>query len=193
MKTAERPPARERILDVADRLFYGRGIHAVGIDTIVAESGAAKTTLYSHFRSKDELIAAYLRRRSERWREHLDAELATYDGPPAERILHVFDLLGEWFSQPDYRGCPFINACAEFVGAEHPAAVVTREHRERLRTTFTLLCAEAGADAPELLADQLLMLYDAAMITANIQRTATAAQTAKTAAATLLRSSNRWT
>jgi len=187
VRAADRPPARERILDVADRLFYERGIHAVGVDAIVAESDVAKTTLYSHFGSKDELVAAYLRRRSERWREHLHAELDAYPGPAAERVLHVFDLLGEWFAEPGYRGCPFINACAEFASDDHPAAIATRAYRAWLRATFAGLSAEAGAAAPDALAAQLLLLYDAAMITAHLERAPSAAETAKTAAATLLR------
>ena len=180
-------PARERILGVADRLFYERGIHAVGVDTIVAESGAAKTTLYHHFASKDELVAAYLRGRSARWRTHLDAELDAHPGPPTERILHVYDLLGAWFAEPGFRGCPFINACAEFADPEHPAAVAAREHRARLRETVTGLCSDAGARQPGELAAQLLLLYDAAMVAAQVQGTPEAATTARTAAATLLR------
>lgn len=189
--TTQPLPARERILDVADRLFYGEGIHAVGIDTVVAQSGAAKTTLYSHFRSKDDLIAAYLRRRSERWRAHLEAELGAHTGTPAERLLHVFDLLGEWFSDPGYRGCPFINACAEFADPDHPAAIASREHRRRLHAMFRELCAQEGATAPDLVAAQLLLLYDGAMISANIEGTPSVAETAKTAAAALLRESRR--
>jgi AcrR family transcriptional regulator len=190
MTTAERAPARDRILDVADRLFYSRGIHAVGVDTIVAESGAAKTTLYSHYRSKDELIAAYLRRRSERWRAHLDAQLEAHGGPAAARLLHVFDLLGDWFADPGYRGCPFINACAEF-DAEHAAAAVVREHRELLHATFAALGSEAGVDSPDLVATQVMLLYDGAMVKAHIDGTPAAAQAAKAAAATVLGAATR--
>ena len=179
-------PARERILDVADRLFYERGIHAVGVDTVVAESRAAKTTLYSHFRSKDDLVAAYLRRRSERWLTFLDEQLAAQGGAAAARILRVFDLLGDWFGEPGYRGCPFINACAEFSGADHPAAVVTREHRAQLTARFVGLAGEAGATAPERLAAQLVLLYDAAMVSAQIDGGPAAARTARDAAAVLL-------
>lgn len=185
MTMTDRPPARERILDVADRLFYERGIHAVGVDAIVAESGAAKTTLYSHFRSKDELVAAYLSRRCQRWREHLDTELAAHGGSASERILYVFDVLGQWFAEPSFRGCPFINAMAEF-SSDHPAAIATREHRKGLLTILTRLTAEAGAPAPDALAAQLLLLYDAAMVTAYIDRDPAAAQTAKGAANALL-------
>src|SRR5690242_17662585 len=105
---------RERILDVADELFYGRGIHATGVDEIVARSGAAKTTLYAHFSSKDQLVASYLQRRSDSWKDYLGRELAAYGGEPAERIDRVFELLTEGCVYPDFRGCPFINAAAEF-------------------------------------------------------------------------------
>ena len=159
----------------------------MGVDTIVAESGAAKTTLYSHYRSKDELIAAYLRRRSERWLAHLDTELAAHGGPAAARLLHVFDLMGVWFADPDYRGCPFINACAEF-DAEHAAAAVVREHRRQLHTRFAALSGEAGADDPDLVATQVMLLYDGAMVKAHIDDTPAAAQAAKAATEMLLRS-----
>lgn len=186
MRTADPPSARERILDVADRLFYARGIHAVGIDSIVAQSDAAKTTLYSHFRSKDELVAAYLRRRSERWRARLEVELDAHPGPADQRILHVFDLLGEWFAEPGYRGCPFIHACAEFANDDHPAVIATREYRAWLLAILARLSAEAGVAAPDALATQLQLLYDAAMITAYLDGAPSPAQTARTAAATLL-------
>lgn len=187
MTIRERGSARERILDVADRLFYEHGIHAVGVDTVVAESQVAKTTLYSHFRSKDELVAAYLRRRSERWLGFVDEELAAHGGTPAERVLKVFDLLGDWFEDPVYRGCPFINACAEFSDADHPAAVVSREHRAALTQRFVGLCTEAGAADPRQLAAQLVLLYDAAMVSAHVDAASSAAaRTARDAAAVLL-------
>lgn len=185
MTIPERGPARERILDVADRLFYERGIRAVGVDTVVAESAVAKTTLYSHFRSKDELIAAYLRRRSERWLAFVDDELAAQRGGPTRRLLRVFDLLGDWFAEPGFRGCPFINACAEFA-ADHPAAAVAREHRAQLLSRFVDLAAEAGAKSPDRLAAQLMLLYDAAMVSAQIEGGPSPARTARDAAAVLL-------
>jgi AcrR family transcriptional regulator len=188
MSTPARPSARERILDVADRLFYERGIHAVGVDAIVAESNTAKTTLYSHFRSKDELVAAYLRRRCERWRERLATELAARGGSASDRILHVFEVLGQWFAEPDFRGCPFMNAMAEFTG-DHPAAIATREHRRGLLATLAQLSADAGAPAPDALATRLLMLYDAAIVTAYIDNDQAAAQTAKETADALLQRS----
>jgi len=177
---------RGRILDVADRLFYERGIHAVGVDLIVAESGAAKTTLYSHFKTKDDLVAAYLERRCLLWRERLEAATANGDDEPAsQRLLRVFDVLGDWFAEPDFRGCPFINAMAEFT-ADHPAAVVTATHRAGLRKLFEDLCRQAGIAEPDAVALQLAMLYDGAIITAHLGRDQGAAATARAAAEALL-------
>jgi AcrR family transcriptional regulator len=178
--------ARDRILDVADRLFYERGIHAVGVDLIVAESGAAKTTLYSHFKTKDDLVAAYLERRCLLWRERLTAATVSGDDTPAaRRLLRVFDVLGDWFAEPDFRGCPFINAMAEFT-VGHPAAVVTATHRAGLRNLFEDLCQQAGIEKPHAVALQLTMLYDAAIITAYLDREQDAAATARAAAEALL-------
>lgn len=188
MAVPVRPSARERILDTADRLFYQAGIHAVGVDLIVAESGVAKTTLYSHFRTKDQLVAAYLQWRCERWRERLGDAVDAGDAPAAERILRVFDVLGEWFAEPGFRGCPFTNAMAEFT-ADHPAAAVTAEHRSGLRALLRRLSDEAGSAAPDVTADRLMLLYDAAIVTAHLDHNPAAARTARSAAQVLLASS----
>jgi len=108
----EKPTMNERILETADRLFYLRGIRAVGVDTIAAEIGISKRTLYNHFPSKDELIAAYLARRFR--------QPPSSDKPPAEQILGTFDSLERRFASKDFRGCPFVNAVAE-LGAEDRA------------------------------------------------------------------------
>ena len=121
---SEKPSMHERILETADRLFYLRGIRAVGVDTIAAEIGISKRTLYNHFPSKNELIAAYLKRR------FLAAPAS--DKPPAEQILGTFDSLERRFASKDFRGCPFVNAVAE-LGAEDKAvkkiAIAFKESR----------------------------------------------------------------
>src|SRR6476619_7621715 len=101
----EKPTMNQRILETADRLFYLQGIRAVGVDTIAAEIGISKRTLYNHFPSKDELIAAYLARRFRR--------PPSSDKAPAEQILRTFDSLERRFASKDFRGCPFVNAVAE--------------------------------------------------------------------------------
>src|SRR5437762_13061560 len=104
---------RERILKTADRLFYRRGIRAVGVDTIAAEIGISKRTLYNYFPSKDALIVAYLSRRLR--------PTESADVPPAEQILGDFDRLERAFARPGFRGCPFVNAVAELGEPTHAA------------------------------------------------------------------------
>src|ERR1700761_2322926 len=104
-KASTKPSMKDRILETADRLFYLQGIRAVGVDTIAAEIGISKRTLYNHFPSKDALISAYLARRFVAPRSS--------EKPPAEQILSTFDSLERRFSAKDFRGCPFVNAVAE--------------------------------------------------------------------------------
>lgn len=155
---------RTRILDVADRLFYQRGLHAVGVDEIVERSGVAKTTLYAHFKSKDLLIASYLQRRSDDWREFLDVELRDFQGSAAERIDQVFAFLADGCTDPDFRGCPFINFAAEYPDPTHPAMAVCLEHRRWLKAFLADIARGGGAEDPIGLATQLCHLYDAAMV-----------------------------
>src|SRR6202011_6287908 len=105
MRSPRRTTMKERILETADRLFYLQGIRAIGVDTVAAEVGISKRTLYNHFPSKDALISAYLQRRFVQPRPS--------DKPPAEQILATFDSLERRFSARDFRGCPFVNAVAE--------------------------------------------------------------------------------
>src|SRR4051794_15458573 len=111
-KTSERATARERLLAAADELFYEEGVHTVGIDRVIERAGVAKATLYNAFGSKDELIRAYLTRRHHTRQERLTRKLERYD-TPRERLLGVFDALGELFAEPGFRGCAFHNASAE--------------------------------------------------------------------------------
>src|ERR1700750_1371845 len=105
-----KPDMKDRILETADRLFYLQGIRAVGVDTIAAETGISKRTLYNHFPSKDALILAYLERR---FREITSADAGLPAPPPAEQILGVFERLERTIGRHGFRGCPFVNAVAE--------------------------------------------------------------------------------
>jgi len=181
-----RPGARDRLLNVADRLFYAEGIRAVGVDRIVQESGTAKATLYAHFPSKGDLVTAYLRRRCDLWCAYLLAELPDRAEGPKGRILAVFDLLGESFESADYRGCPFINAGAELADQDHPAKSVTAEYRGRIRRLFLDLAVEASIEDSEGFAEALAMLYDGAMVSAQLDGNARAAARARATAEHLL-------
>src|SRR5581483_1704846 len=111
VRTADRRSARERLL-AADELFYDEGVHSVGIDRIIERAGVAKASLYSTFGSKDEVIRAYLQERHAERTERYDRELARFPSPRT-KLLGVFDVLGESFARPTFRGCAFINASAE--------------------------------------------------------------------------------
>ena len=178
---------RERILSVAGDLFYARGINAVGVDTIVAQSGAAKTTLYANFGSKDELVAAYLRNRSTTWRTYLTNALQKRARSPRQQLLAVFDVLGEAVVDASFRGCPFINATAELADASRPGREVVAEHRAWVRELLRSLAAQAGLNRPAEMAAELQMLYDAVLVSAQVEDGATSARRARKMAQLILR------
>jgi AcrR family transcriptional regulator len=176
--------ARERLLEVADRLFYEEGIHAVGIDRVLEQSGVAKGSLYYNFGGKDDLVRTYLRNRHAKWAARIDGELATA-ATPADKILAIFDALGDLFAQPDFRGCAFINAAAEAPegSAEQLAA---KDFRSWLHELFAALVTEAGYRDAEELSVQLVLLYDGANISAQMDHNPAVARAARDAAAGLL-------
>jgi AcrR family transcriptional regulator len=155
--------ARERILETASRLFYRDGFHAVGIDTIVAESGVAKMTLYRHFPSKDELIAAYLERSNAEFWTWLEAEIVDVANPEA-KLLAAFEAIGKLATSPRCLGCTFQAAASEFPELDHPGHVVAVAHKRRVLETFCELAREAGLREPAGLAAQLLLLMDGAWV-----------------------------
>ncbi|WP_022907906.1 TetR/AcrR family transcriptional regulator [Curtobacterium sp. B18] len=180
-----RRPAYERAVATADRLFYEQGIHAVGVDQVAAEADISKASLYTHFRTKDDLVLGYLQGRSRSWQEHVAVELPERGSTPRDHVLAVFDLLGEWFEAPGYRGCPFINVEAEY-GAGHPTHDVTLEHRAWVRTLFTSLLTDAGTGDPDGTALQLCLLYDGAMASAQADPSRPWAAAARAAAERLV-------
>ena len=182
--TPAQSSARDRLLAAADELFYEEGIHTVGIDRVIEKAGVAKATLYSTFGSKDELIRAYLNGRHHRRRGRIVERLATY-GNPRDRLLGVFDILGDSFAKPGFHGCAFVNATAESAPGS-AAEEATLEHRGWMRNLFTELARDAGVPDPAGFAGQLMLLYDGANIAARIDRTTTAAAAARAAATTLL-------
>jgi AcrR family transcriptional regulator len=168
----------ERILETTDRLFYRQGIRAIGVDTITAETGISKRTLYNYFPSKDALIAAYLSRRIQ--------PIAASDAPPAEQILAVFERLERTFASRGFRGCPFVNAVAEL--GDHPARGIAKHFKESRRVWFREKLTELGARDPDGLATQLALLVDGAIAAALVQGDAAMAGAAREAARTLLTS-----
>lgn len=151
--------ARERILRAATRLFYEQGINATGIGELTEVAHVSKRTLYQHFESKDELVAAYLRRFDEEELLSRERVLARTDLPARERLLRLFDdEIGAGF-----RGCPYANAAAEIADPGHPARGVAAEHKRAFRGLLRDTAREAGAADPEALADRLAILFDGAL------------------------------
>jgi AcrR family transcriptional regulator len=182
--TPRKRSARERLLDTADRLFYEEGVHAVGIDRVLEQSGVAKGSLYYNFGGKDDLVRAYLHNRHAYWAARIDAALAAVS-TPADKILAVFDALAGLFAQPGFRGCAFINAAAEAPDGS-VEALAARDFRAWLHGLFAALVAEAGYRDADKLTAQLVVLYDGANISAQLDRNPAAAGAARDAAAGLL-------
>ena len=177
-QTAKRPSPRERLLAACDELFYRDGVHSTGIDAVIEKAGVAKGSLYYIFGGKDELVAAYLRGRLERWQQLVEAAQAGVDDPDA-KILAVFDAIADYVSLPEYRGCPFHNAAAEAPAGEAQQLAI-KEYRSWLRRSFRQLALETGVSDSEALADALIVLYDGALATTGTDEPArTAAMTAK--------------
>ncbi len=173
-----KPSMKERILDTADRLFYLKGIRAIGVDTIAAEIGISKRTLYNHFPSKDALITAYLERRFVHARPS--------EKPPADQILATFDSLERRFSAKDFRGCPFVNAVAE-LGKDRAVKKIAIAFKESRRLWFRARLEELGVAQADALATQLQLLVDGSIALDLVRDDPTMARAAKEAARVLLR------
>jgi len=176
--------ARDKALDAAEELFYGRGIQAVGMDAVRGASGVSLKRLYQLFPAKEQLIEAYLERRDLRWRERLAAHVERHEDPE-ERILAVFDWLRLWFGEPDFRGCAWINAYGELGAASPRVAAQVRAHKRAFQGYLTGLVT--GAGLPAALAGQLFLLAEGAMVTAGISGSAEPAEQARQAAQLLVR------
>ena len=178
--------ARARILETATRLFYARGLRAVGVDTIIAESGVAKATFYKHFPSKDDLITAYLDRVDAAWSGQLHAAAEAAGRAPADRLVGLFDALGSACRREGYRGCGFINAAAESVPGT-AAHARTIAHKHQVREWMAGLARDAGAAEPEQLARALSLLLDGALANGALDAEPEAVESARTTAALLVR------
>jgi AcrR family transcriptional regulator len=178
MPLPEKPTMKERILETADQLFYLQGIRAVGVDTIAAEIGISKRTLYNHFPSKDALIAAYLTRRFKPARAS--------DKPPIEQILGTFDSLQRRFAAEDFRGCPFVNAVAELGAADQAVRKIAVAFKDSRRAWFRDLLTQLDVADAEGLATQLQLLVDGAIATDLVRNDPSAARAAQEAARVLL-------
>jgi len=159
--------ARERILETAARLFYRDGYRAVGVDTIVAESGVAKMTLYRHFPSKDDLIAAYLERTNEQLLAWMEGLIASHRDPRVA-LEALFDGVGKLASSPECLGCAFVAAAGEFPEHDHPGHEAAMAHKRAVLRRLRELAERAGARDANALAGELLLIMDGAWSAARV-------------------------
>ena len=180
--------ARERILETAFRLFYAKGIRAVGVDLIIGESGVAKATFYKHFPAKDDLVVAYLDRVDGIWSGQLRDAAAAAGPDPADQLVGLFDALGSACRREGYRGCAFINAAAE----SQPGTAVherTVAHKAAVLAWIRDLAEQAGTRDPDSLARALTLLLDGGLASGSLDASPEAPEAAKASARALVSAS----
>ena len=178
---------RARLIHAAIELFYSQGFQAVGVDQILAAAGVTKTTFYKHFESKDDLVEAAIRQRDEWELQAWTAAVEKIAGDdPRRKLLAFFDVLDVWFNSPDFRGCQFINAAAEFPNPHDPVHQVAAEHKRKNRDFFRDLAAAAGADDPESFADRYTALVEGTLVLRHVHGRDDAARVIKPAVEAML-------
>lgn len=182
-----RPNKRDEIVRKTLEVFYRNGFHATGMDMLVAETGVSKTSMYKHFRTKEDIILATLRLRDENFRNWLFRRIEALSDSAEGQLVAAFDALEEWFVMPEFSGCMFINASAEYRERNHPIHVQSAAHKRLLGAGFCRIALAAGAARPEELTRQLMLLKEGAIVTAMMGHSDNPAQDAKVAARILMR------
>ena len=178
---------REKLIGTASQLFAKNGFHATGIDTILAHAGVAKKILYTHFRTKEELIMAELRQHDGEMRDHFMKSVEAVADTPRERLLAIFDVTKSWFSQNNFYGCMFINAIGEYSEKDTGIREVCKEFKRLMKSYIKSLAIEVGVKDAEELASELALLIEGSIVTAQVsEQTDKAADTAKRIAKTLI-------
>ena len=155
------------MLEAAYDLFSRGGVASTGVDTVIAEAGVAKMTLYRNFGSKEELALAFLELREQRWTYGwVAAEVAERAGTPAEMLLSIFDVFGDWFARDDFEGCSFINVMLELHDQDSPVAEACKRHLANVRTMLAGLAAQAGIEEPDSFAHQWQLLMKGSIVAA---------------------------
>ncbi|MGW0756640.1 TetR/AcrR family transcriptional regulator [Streptomyces sp. NPDC002814] len=157
-------PGAHRVLAAASRLFYERGIHAVGVDLIAAEAGVTKKTLYDRFGSKDQIVVEYLADRDERWRRFVAARLDRVEPGSVDRVLTVFDASRSWMTEHSPKGCGMVNAHAEISDPAHPAYAIITGQKQWMLELFTDLVGEVAPGRADQLAPALMLLHEGALV-----------------------------
>jgi AcrR family transcriptional regulator len=159
---------RERILRTASALFYHRGVRAVGVDLVIEEAGVAKTSLYRHFRTKDDLIAAFLQREDEDFWSCWNRVAELHKSDPVAELEAHFNWIGERVGRPNYRGCPQLNVAAEFPDSDHPARRVASAHKQELRRRLKGIAERLRVKHTDELAGQLSLLINGAFVSSQV-------------------------
>jgi AcrR family transcriptional regulator len=178
---------RERLLDTAADLFYREGVRAVGVDLVVARSGVAKTSLYRHFGSKDDLVAAVLQRDDSNYWAYWDRIAQRHIKNPEGELTAQVQWIAQYIGRPEFRGCAFLNAATEFPATDHPARKIALRHKEELRRRLGALTHRLGINNADELADQLVLLIDGAYINGQLRGKRGPVQVLPTAAAVLIK------
>lgn len=181
-----RPSKRDELVQKALKSFYQNGFNATGMDKLVAETGISKTSMYKHFRTKEDLILAVLRLRDEQFRNWLYRRLEELADEPRGQLIAMFDALEEWFDEPGFKGCMFIKASSEFLDVSSPIHKQSADHKRMLEAHMTDLARQAGLRDPETVVRQLLLLKEGAIVTAHLGHTEYPARDAKAAAIKLI-------
>lgn len=168
MSDTSKPNARERILQTAYELFTQRGVRDVPVDEIIRKSGVAIATFYRHFRSKDELVTAFLSRREQLWTTESVVTAARERGAnPVEQLLAIFDVFDEWFHRDNFEGDSFVNVLIE-MGADHPLGKASIKHLANVRKNLSELAVEAGLREPAEFAFSFQILMKGSIIAATM-------------------------
>ena len=185
LATGDDESARGRLLGAATHLFCKNGINATGIDAIIHEAGTAKTTLYKLFGSKTNLVHAVLESEGKQWRQWFIGAMESGGGDAQAKLTRIFPALKSWFGEERFYGCPFINAVAEHDKDQKQFRAIAMRHKKVVLAHIEKLAAEMGAAEPELLAHQLALLIDGAIVAAMVSRNPGVADTAGLAAGSL--------
>lgn len=183
MKRAQK---REHLIEVATELFNRFGYHAAGVDQIIAEAGIAKTTLYRHFKSKDELIVAVLQRIDEQYRNNMRQAVDTLARKPKQKLLATFGFLESWFREKEFYGCPFMGAAGEYGERGNPVFQEAVLHKRLMVAYFEELARTAELNDPGGIAEEINLLHEGATAVAQISGDPTIARRAKAVAARLI-------
>lgn len=177
---------KDHILKVASDLFNKQGIRATGVDQVVSESQIAKMTLYNHFQSKDELVLAYLMRQDEQWRKWFEFNVNNRGTTPSEKLLAIFDVLGEWFKEPEFNGCVYIKTASEFLDRSHPYYEAAYHYKLFMRQFIASLVDQCETSNREALTNSLFLLVEGAITTTMMQTDLQAAQHARKTAEVII-------